>query len=77
METTSYSLINDAVLNRMGVALVNGLWPQPSRKRGWQALNVSHLFGKKRVGLFRRADIYLPPYAADYITMLRETLSEH
>ena len=30
--------------------------------------------GKKRIGLFRRNDIYLPPYANDYLTMLRETL---
>ena len=75
LETSSYSLINDSVINGMGVALVNGLWPQPERKDGWKTLNVSQLFGKKRIGLFRRTDISLPPYVNDYLTILRETLS--
>ena len=73
-ETSSYSLINDAVVNGAGVAIVNALWPQPESTNGWHTVNASHLFGKKRIGLFRRNNVYLPPYTNDYLTMLRETL---
>ena len=73
-ETSSYSLINEAVLNGAGVAIVNALWPRPETANGWETANISHLFGKKRIGLFRRNDVYLPPYAGDYLAMLRETL---
>jgi len=73
-ETSSYSLINEAVLNGAGIAVVNALWPRPETANGWETANISHLFGKKRIGLFRRNDVYLPPYAGDYLAMLRETL---
>ena len=73
-ETSSYTLINETVLNGAGIAIVNALWPRPETRSGWRTINISHLFGKKRIGLFRRNDIYLPPYANDYLTMLRETL---
>ena len=58
-----------------GVAIVNALWPHPEQPLGWKTVNASHLFGKKRIGLFRRSEMYLPPYANDYLAMLRETLS--
>ncbi|MBT3351913.1 MAG: LysR family transcriptional regulator [Nitrospinaceae bacterium] len=74
LETSSYSLINDAVVNGAGVAIVNALWPRPESKDGWHAVNASHLFGKKRIGLFRRTNVHLPPYANDYLAMLRKTL---
>ncbi len=73
-ETSSYTLINEAVLNGAGIAVVNALWPRPETTTGWRTANISHLFGKKRIGLFRRNDVYLPPYANDYLSMLRETL---
>ena len=73
-ETSSYTLINEAVLTGAGIAIVNALWPRPETRSGWRTISISHLFGKKRIGLFRRNDIYLPPYANDYLTMLRETL---
>ena len=73
-ETSSYTLINEAVLNGAGIAIVNALWPRPETANGWRTANISHLFGKKRIGLFRRNDVYLPPYANDYLTMLKETL---
>ena len=73
-ETSSYTLINETVLNGAGIAIVNALWPRPETRSGWRTINISHLFGKKRIGLFRRNDVYLPPYANDYLTMLRETL---
>ena len=73
-ETSSYTLINEAVLNGAGIAVVNALWPRPESANEWRTSNISHFFGKKRIGLFRRNDIYLPPYANDYLTMLRETL---
>ncbi len=73
-ETSSYTLINEAVLSGAGVALVNALWPRPEAGAGWQTRDASHLFGKKRIGLFRRTDIHLPPYANDYLVLLRETL---
>ena len=73
-ETSSYTLINEAVQNGAGVAIVNALWPRPETANGWETANISHLFGKKRIGLFRRNDVYLPPYASDYLAMLRETL---
>ena len=74
-ETSSYTLLNDAVLNGAGVAIVNALWPRPMQPLGWKTVNASRLFGKKRIGLFRRSEMYLPPYANDYLAMLRETLS--
>ena len=73
-ETSSYTLINEAVLNGAGIAIVNALWPRPETGNGWETANISHLLGKKRIGLFRRNDVYLPPYAGDYLAMLRETL---
>ncbi len=73
-ETSSYSLINEAVLNRAGIAVVNALWPRPESATRCETANTSHLFGKKRIGLFRRNDVYLPPYTGDYLVMLRETL---
>ena len=73
-ETSSYTLINEAVLNGAGIAVVNALWPRPETTTGWRTANISDLFGKKRIGLFRRNDVYLPPYANDYLTMLKETL---
>ncbi len=73
-ETSSYTLLNDAVLNGAGVAIVNALWPRPDQPHGWKTVNASHLFEKKRIGLFRRTETYLPPYANDYLVMLRETL---
>ena len=73
-ETSSYTLINEAVQNGAGIAIVNAFWPRPETANGWRTINLSHLFGKKRIGLFRRNDVYLPPYAGDYLAMLRETL---
>lgn len=73
-ETSSYTLINEAVLNGAGIAVVNALWPRPETVHGWRTVNISHLFGKKRIGLFRRNDVYLPPYANEYLAMLKETL---
>ena len=73
-ETSSYSLINDAVVNGAGIAIVNALWPQPEPTNGWHTVNASHLFGKKRIGLFRRNNVHLPLFANDYIVMLRKTL---
>jgi len=74
LETSSYTLLNDAVLNGAGVAIVNALWPRPDQPLGWKTVNLTHLFEKKQIGLFRRGEMYLPPYANDYLAMLRETL---
>jgi len=71
IDSSSYTLINDAVSEGMGVAIVNALWPRPAGSFQPRAIGVSHLFGQKHIGLFQRTDRYLPPYAHEYLSMLR------
>ncbi|MEE9275244.1 MAG: LysR family transcriptional regulator [bacterium] len=75
LETSSYALINEAVARGVGVAVVNALWPRPGGRVRWREVDVTRLFGKKRIGLFRRTDKYLPPYALEYLALLRGSLS--
>ncbi|MDA0998984.1 MAG: LysR family transcriptional regulator [bacterium] len=72
LETSSYSLINEAVKDGVGIAIVNEFWPRPGRMGGLRTQSVSHLFGKKRIGLFQRTDKYLPPYALEFLSLVKE-----
>ena len=71
LETSSYSLINEAVERGLGLAIVNALWPRPEGDDAIKTVSVSHLFGRKSIGLFRRTDRYLPPYAQAFLALLR------
>jgi len=76
IDSSSYNLINETVSEGMGVAIVNALWQRPTGSNKPHAISVSHLFGKKHIGLFRRTDRYLPPYAHEYLSMLREPIAK-
>jgi len=72
LETSSYNLINDAVEDGLGLAIVNALWPRPPSAAPLATSNVSHLFGKKQIGLFRLTSRYVPPYVRSFLSILRE-----